>query len=103
MSEINNIKTANQAILNSQRNVKARDTDNPSQSQAVSDSAKPNDKVSLTDTATQLDSLRQTISDSPEVNTDRVEALRAAIADGSYSVDTAALAQNLINFETQLK
>ncbi len=102
MSEINNIKTSNQALLNSTRNVKARDTNTDStQSQDVSENSSPNDKVSLTDTATQLQSLRQVISDSPEVNTDRVAALRAAIADGSYKVDSEALAQNLIKSENQ--
>lgn len=102
MSEINNIKTSNQALLNSTRDVKTRNTNNDStQSQDVSEKSSSNDKVSLTDTATQLQSLRQVISDSPEVNTDRVAALRAAIADGSYNVDSDALAQNLINSDNQ--
>lgn len=102
MSEINNIKTANQAPLNATRNVKTHETNkNLTQDQAVSENSGPNDKVSLTDTATQLQSLRQVISDSPEVNTDRVATLRAAIADGSYSVDSESLAKNLINSENQ--
>ncbi|MDF1588881.1 MAG: flagellar biosynthesis anti-sigma factor FlgM [Gammaproteobacteria bacterium] len=102
MSEINNIKTSNQALLNSTRDVKTRNINNDStQSRDVSEKSSSNDKVSLTETATQLQSLRQAIADSPEVNTDRVAALRAAIADGSYEVDSETLAQNLINSDNQ--
>jgi len=104
MSEINNIKTANQAGLNTTRNVantrENRDGDKSVDTQTGSTST---DKVSLTDTATQLQSLQQTLADTPVVNNDRVEALRAAIADGSYQVDATELAQNMINFETQLR
>jgi negative regulator of flagellin synthesis FlgM len=42
------------------------------------------------------------IADSPEVNADRVAAIKAAIADGSYSIDTEALAQNFMDFEKQI-
>lgn len=101
MSEINNIKTSNQALLNSTRNIKTRDTNDSAQAQDASEKSNASDKVSLTDTATQLQSLRQVIADSPEVNTDRVAALRAAIADGSYQVDSDALAQNFIKSENQ--
>lgn len=103
MSEINNIKTSNQALLNSTRNIKTRDANNSTQAQDVAEqtSTTNNDKVSLTDTATQLQSLRQVIADSPEVNADRVAELRAAIANGSYTVDSEALAQNFIKSENQ--
>jgi len=36
------------------------------------------------------------------VNSERVSELRAAIADGSYQVDAKELAQNMINFESNL-
>ncbi|MDT8371130.1 MAG: flagellar biosynthesis anti-sigma factor FlgM [Gammaproteobacteria bacterium] len=102
MSEINNIKTSSQALLNSTRDVKTRNTNNDStQSRDVSEKSSFNDKVSLTETATQLQSLRQAVADSPEVNTDRVAALRAVIADGSFEVDSETLAQNLFNFDNQ--
>ncbi|NOQ93846.1 MAG: flagellar biosynthesis anti-sigma factor FlgM [Methylophaga sp.] len=105
MSEINNIKNAGQSGLNSTRNVSARENSGSDKAADVQSSANPvrTDTVSLTDTATQLRSLQQTLSDTPVVNNERVEALRAAIADGSYQVDATELAQNMINFESQLR
>ena len=102
MSEINNLKATGQVELNSTRNVTARDNRDGAKSQALPGSETRSDTVSLTNTATQLQSLQQTLSDVPVVNSDKVAALQAAIADGSYSVDAQELAQNLIDFEQQL-
>lgn len=102
MSEINNIKATGQAEVNSSRNVKAQETRDGEKSQAAPASQTGSDTVSLTTTATQLQSLQQTLADVPEVNSEKVEALQAAIADGSYTVDANELAQNLIDFEQQL-
>ncbi len=102
MSEINNIKVTGQAGVDPNRNVGSRDDRGNDKSSPVSASETRPDTVSLTDTATQLQSLQQTLSEVPEVDSDKVEAIRAAIADGSYSVDVNELAQNLIEFEQQL-
>ena len=101
MSEINNIKTTAQSGLNSARINEggSRDGDKSQSVQAVSSKS---DTVSLTGEATQLQSLQKTIEDTPVVNSERVAALRAAIADGSYTVDAGELAQNIVDFETQL-
>jgi len=107
MSDIlNNIKSTGQAGLNTPRNVaNARENREGNNASEVSSGTSParTDTVSLTDTATQLQSIQQTLSDAPVVNHERVAELRAAIADGSYQVDAADLAQNMINFETQLR
>jgi len=101
MSEINNIKTAVQSGLNSTKlgENSSRDGD---KSQNVQTATTRTDTVSLTNEATQLQSIQKTLEDTPIVNSERVEALRAAIADGSYTVDAVELAQNIIDFETQL-
>lgn len=102
MSEINTIKTMSQLGLNTnlKTNAQANSASDRMQGTAVNSSAV--DTVSLTDTATQLQSLQQTLADAPVVNNDRVSALKAAIAEGSYNVDPAELANNMINFEQQL-
>jgi negative regulator of flagellin synthesis FlgM len=102
MSEINTIKTTSQLGLNTnlKTNAQANSASDRMQGTAVNSSAV--DTVSLTDTATQLQSLQQTLADAPVVNNDRVSALKAAIAEGSYNVDPAELANNMINFEQQL-
>ncbi|PCH65850.1 MAG: flagellar biosynthesis anti-sigma factor FlgM [Gammaproteobacteria bacterium] len=102
MSEINNLKATGQAELNSTRNVTARDNRDGAKSQAVAGSETRSDTVSLTNTATQLQSLQHALLDVSVVDTEKVEALRAAIADGSYGIDVNELAQNLIDFDQQL-
>jgi len=105
MSDINNIKTAGQPGLNSPRNaVNSHENRDGAKANGMQAGTPPRtDKVSLTDTATQLQSLQKTLADAPVVNNERVEALRAAVADGSYQVDATELAQNMINFESQLR
>jgi len=103
MSDITNIKTLNQAGLSSNRNVNSRDSRGGDKAPDVQQaSTARTDSVSLTNTATQLQSLQQKLADSPVVNSERVSELRAAIADGSYQVDAKELAQNMINFESNL-
>ena len=102
MSEINNIKASGQTGVESPRKVSSPDNRGGDKSASVAASETRSDTVSLTNTATQLQSLQQTLSDVPEVDSARVEALQAAIADGSYNVDVNELAQNLIDFEQQL-
>lgn len=102
MSEINTIKTTSQLGLNANRNTNAPVNSASDKTQGVAVNSSAVDTVSLTDTATQLQSLQQTLADAPVVDNDRVSALKAAIAEGSYNVDPAELANNMINFEQQL-
>lgn len=102
MSDINNIKTGNAAGLTTPRNINSRDNNKQEQTSGVQATAAGTDKVSLTETATQLQSVKQTLADAPIVNSERVSELRAAVADGSYTVDATELAQNIIDFENKL-
>lgn len=102
MSEINTIKTTSQLGLNTSRNSNAQANSASDKTQDLAANSSRVDTVSLTDTATQLQSLQQTLADAPVIDNDRVSALKAAIAEGSYNVDPAELANNMINFEQQL-
>jgi negative regulator of flagellin synthesis FlgM len=55
----------------------------------------------LTNAATQLQTIQQNLAEVSPVNQERVDAIKAAIADGSYQIDSGKLAQNLIDFEQQ--
>jgi negative regulator of flagellin synthesis FlgM len=101
MSEINNVKTTVQSGMSSSR-ISDKGSRADDKSQSIQTSTAQTDTVSLTSEATQLQSIQKTLEETPIVNSERVEALRAAIADGSYTVDAAELAQNIIDFETQL-
>ncbi len=68
---------------------------------AVGDSG-PQDKVSLTDTAALLQRLSDRIAEQPAFDSQRVAAIREAIASGSYEIDPARVAEKMINFESAL-
>ena len=55
------------------------------------------DAVSLSDTARSIVAARKAVADAPDVREDRVSALKAAIADGTYSVDSRNLASKLLS------
>lgn len=60
------------------------------------------DSVSLTDQAEKLRALEAKVNAQPVVDTKRVEALRSAILDGTYTVDSARTAEKMANFENLL-
>lgn len=68
------------------------------------ETGKPNtfDTVSLTDTAANLQKINQTINELPVVDNQRVEAIRQAIANGSYEINPQRTAEKLIGFEAAL-
>jgi len=99
MSEINNIKSSGQSELATSRNTAARDNQKSTGLSGEAVSANRSDTVSLTNAAEQIQSLQQIIADVPVVDSERVASLRAAIADGSYSINADELAQNLLSSE----
>jgi negative regulator of flagellin synthesis FlgM len=60
------------------------------------------DSVSLTDAAAQLRDLEQSVSSLPEVDNQRTEKIREAVASGSYQVNPQRVADKLASFETAL-
>jgi negative regulator of flagellin synthesis FlgM len=60
------------------------------------------DTVSLTNTSAQLRSLENTLAELPVVDTQRVESIKQAIADGSYQINAQSVADKLINLEQGL-
>ncbi|MFA7250115.1 MAG: flagellar biosynthesis anti-sigma factor FlgM [Dehalococcoidia bacterium] len=53
------------------------------------------DRVQFSAAALDLSRALQAASDAPDVREDRVEALRAAIENGTYQVDAAGIAERL--------
>ncbi len=60
------------------------------------------DTVQLTDAAQELSRLEAQVRAAPEVDSRRVEQLRAAIQNGSYKIDTDAVATGLLKFEAHV-
>lgn len=72
----------------------------PEQQQTGSGSTQ--DTVSLTQRASQLQRLENTLADLPVVDTQRVERIRQSIATGSFEIDSSRVADKLLNFEQSL-
>lgn len=61
------------------------------------------DAVSLTDSAQLLVRLEKAIEDVPVIDRERVETIKAAIADGSYAVNAERVAAEVLRMESALK
>ena len=59
------------------------------------------ESVHFSNEAQQLQKISDTLRDQPAVDKARVAELKAAIADGSYKVDSNRVASKLLNFEAQ--
>jgi len=64
---------------------------------AASSSARQPDAVHLSDAARALSSAKDSVSSAADVREDRVAALKAAIASGTYSVDSSQLARSILS------
>ncbi|WP_456408043.1 flagellar biosynthesis anti-sigma factor FlgM [Thiolapillus sp.] len=61
------------------------------------------DTVSLSETAVRLGQISVTAESQPVVDTKRVEQVKQAILDGSYSVDPKRIAERMMEFDMALK
>ncbi len=78
---------------------------NPSgagQAEAGNSAAAQGDRVSLTDSARQLQALENQVASQPVVDSQRVDAVRQAIADGSFDINADRIADKLISIEQAL-
>lgn len=65
--------------------------------------AAASDEVSLTDSAQLMVRLEKLLDDVPHIDRERVEAVKRAIADGSYSVDAERVAAEVLRMELNLR
>lgn len=60
------------------------------------------DEVRLSEAMQALQSADKRLADTPEVDEKRVEALRAAIENGSYQIDFQRVAERMLDLESSL-
>lgn len=68
---------------------------------AVGSAAKSDDRVRLTDSARALQDAART-GDAAAIDSKRVETIRAALADGSYRIDPAGIADRMLALDAQI-
>jgi negative regulator of flagellin synthesis FlgM len=57
----------------------------------------PSDAVSLSDQAKTLAAARRAVDSAPDIRQDKVDAIKQAISDGTYSVSARELARKMID------
>jgi negative regulator of flagellin synthesis FlgM len=70
---------------------------------ATTSAVNAGDRVSVTDAATRLQKIEAELSTLPEVNHEKVAEIKKAIADGTFSLDPARIAEKMIDFESSRK
>ncbi|MEQ7919571.1 flagellar biosynthesis anti-sigma factor FlgM [Xanthomonas sp. WHRI 1810A] len=91
------------AVASTTRTAATKETSKTEAVTPVSSSASVSsgEAVHLSSEAQQLQKITDSLRDQPAVNSARVAELKAAIADGSYKVDSNRVASKLLNFEAQ--
>ena len=100
-SPINPINRSTTDALNNNGSAKTRDKGS-SESQSSSPRPATEDTVSLSEQSLQVRDLQQQLENLPEVNAEKVEAIKQEIARGNYPLDPERIAQNLISLEKAL-
>ena len=102
---INEVEGAQQANIKSLANNQQADVADSSIHRAdkkQNESAAADRGVSLTDTAAKLQRLEAQIANQPVVDSQKVESVKKAIADGSFKIDSNRIANKMADFESLL-
>lgn len=54
------------------------------------------DNVSISEKSSQLQALESSMKEAPEVDSSKIEAIRQALSDGSFSISSGRVADNMI-------
>lgn len=102
---VNNVTNgiANNPLIQGNTALGAKGADKNASSGSVRPSSiASEDSVEITAKAKQLNSLQTQIKASPDVDMEKVSALKSAISSGSYKIDGEAIAGKVVGFESSL-
>lgn len=69
--------------------------------QPKENNSRPSDTVALTDGARLLAKVESAVAQAPDVDVERVEAVKAAIQDGSYQIDDQQIADKILRSDVE--
>lgn len=98
---INPINRSTTDALNNNGSARTRSNESEESSSSRPQPA-AKDTVSLSDQSLQVRDLQQRLENLPEVDAEKVEAIKQEIARGNYPLDPERIAQNLISLEKAL-
>ncbi|ARU57452.1 anti-sigma-28 factor FlgM [Oleiphilus messinensis] len=97
--DFNGVNPNQQAAQRARNETQAKDA---AQSPASTPPAQANrgETVSVSNNAKSLQQLEESVKQLPDVDSEKVAKLKAAVEDGSYSVNADKLAQKMLEFES---
>jgi negative regulator of flagellin synthesis FlgM len=99
MAGIDNIRSGHPLTNTSRNSVKSEQTKTDS---SASRAPTAKDAVSLSDQGKAIGQMSSQLATSPAFDSAKVQAIKEAIANGSYMIDADKLADNMIRFENEL-
>jgi negative regulator of flagellin synthesis FlgM len=75
----------------------------PPEAAATSSGSQTADQVTLTTSARSLQKLSAAVTQAPVVNSAKVAEVKQALANGTYQIDSASIADKMLQFEQGLK
>ncbi|MGX9417158.1 flagellar biosynthesis anti-sigma factor FlgM [Vibrio sp. RC27] len=100
MAGIDNIRSGHSLTNTSRSSVKSEQTKTESPESQSGSSVK--DAVSISDQGKAIGQMSSQLAATPAFDNSKVQAIKEAIANGSYVVDAEKLADNMIRFENEL-
>ncbi|MBY8161596.1 flagellar biosynthesis anti-sigma factor FlgM [Vibrio fluvialis] len=103
MAGIDNIRSGNSLATTNRAPARSESNASSSTSGSVRQSSGPqHDAVSLSSQSRALGEMHNEMASKPSFDSAKVDAIKEAIANGSYVVDADKLADNMIKFEKEL-
>ena len=98
MNDITNINS-NRSQLSSNQSSSVKSRNEAKQENQSATPSSTGDRVTLTNTASRLQSIEQQLSDASSIDSARVAEVQSAISNGDYNVDANSIADKMLAFE----
>ncbi len=100
--DINGLGAGHQVQTNNENSQVSVARSEPTAAQQETGGSSATDTVSLTDTASRLQRLENSLASLPVVDTNRVESVKQALNEGSLNMDSKVTAEKMLGMETAL-